>query len=40
MKNRELNYNAVKKPKHVEQAYLVARGFVFDQGSSWKKIKK
>jgi hypothetical protein len=30
----------MKKTKHVEKAYLVARGFVFDQGSSWKKNQK
>jgi hypothetical protein len=34
MENGELNYNSVKKPKHAEKAYLVARGFVFNQGSS------
>jgi hypothetical protein len=40
MENKELNYNAVKKPKLAEKAYLVTRGFIFDQGSSWKNNQK
>jgi hypothetical protein len=40
MENGELNYNAVKKPKCAEKAYLVTRRFIFDQGSSWKKNQK